>query len=81
MRFDGSKLVAIRDSKAEQSNKKKSQIELEIAAQTGVSYRTLQRWMGGHTTPSSTDLISLSKACEVEPEVFFIVGPADPMKP
>ena len=76
--FDGSKLLALRNDRASRQGKKKTQIDLEICAQTGISHRTYMKWMKTDTQPNGTHLMKLARACEVEPEYFMSVDRADP---
>jgi transcriptional regulator with XRE-family HTH domain len=81
MQFDGTKLRALRDDRAERSGKKKTQLDLEICAQTGISHRTYVKWMNNKSIPNGEDLMKLARACEVEPDFFFVAQRADPFTP
>lgn len=47
--------------------RKKSQPQKRVAEELGVSFRTLQEWLGGRTTPSSATAV-LDLICLVEDE-------------
>jgi hypothetical protein len=47
--------------------RKKSQPQKRVAEELGMSFRTLQEWLGGRTTPSSASAV-LDLICLVEDE-------------
>lgn len=44
----------------------------ELATKTGVTYRTIQNWESGSTTPSAAHLVKLAEVLQVTTD--FIMG-------